>query len=114
MRPDRVFPCVQQYEFEALLFSDIQSFEWVLDGWSSDAERRLRAMADAYPDPEQINDEPSTAPSRRLDSVFAGTYRKTEHGPLIAEDIGLDVIRQPCPRFNGWMARLENLNASPR
>lgn len=110
IRSDRVFPYVQQYEFEALLFSDIQRFEWVLDGWTGEAESRLRTIADAYPDPEQINDHPTTAPSKRLESVFGGTYRKTEHGPLIAEDIGLDAIRQHCPRFNGWVTRLENLN----
>lgn len=110
IRPDHVFPYVQQYEFEALLFSDIQRFEWVLDGWSNEAERRLQSIAEAYPDPEQINDGPTTAPSKRLDSIFKGTYQKTEHGPLIAEDIGLDVIRSCCSRFDQWITRLENLN----
>ena len=114
IRPDRVFPYVQQYEFEALLFSDIRRFEWVLDGWTHAAEQRLQRIADAYPDPEQINDDPTTAPSKRLASVFGGTYRKTEHGPLIAEDIGLDAIRQHCPRFNAWVTRLENLNHPPQ
>lgn len=63
-----------------------------------------------FPDSEQINDDPTTAPSKRLATVFGGTYRKTEHGPLIAEDIGLDVIRRHCPRFNAWVTRLENLD----
>lgn len=30
IRPERVIPYVQQYEFEALLFSNVQGFEWVL------------------------------------------------------------------------------------
>ena len=114
MRPDRVFPYVQRYEFEALLFSDIRRFEWVLDGWTDDAEQRLQRIADAHSDPEEINDGPTTAPSKRLDAIFGGTYRKTEHGPLIAEDIGLDAIRRHCPRFNQWVTRLETLNQATR
>lgn len=109
IRPDRIFPYVQQYEFEALLFSDIQRFEWVLDGWSAEAERKLQSIVDAFPNPEKINDSPTTAPSKRLEAVFCGTYRKTEHGPLIAGDIGLDVIRDQCPGFNEWVSQLEKL-----
>ena len=109
IRLDRVFPYVQQYEFEALLFSDVRCFEWVLDGWSDEAKRQLQLIVDAFPDPEQINDDPTTAPSKRLEAVFGGTYRKTEHGPLIAEDIGLDVIRSQCRGFNDWVSRLEGL-----
>ena len=37
----------------------------------------------------------------------SGIYNKTEHGPLIAEAIGLAVIRQQCPQFNDWMNMLE-------
>lgn len=109
IQPERVIPYVQQYEFEALLFSDVQGFEWVLDGWSSQTEEQLRAIAKSHPDPEQINDGPSSAPSKRLESVFGGYYRKTEHGPIIAEEIGLQKIRRECPGFDAWVSRLEKL-----
>ena len=81
----------------------------MLEGWSDEAKRQLQSIVDAFPEPEQINDGPTTAPSRRLEAVFGGTYRKTEHGPLIAEDIGLDVIRAKCRGFNEWVSRLEGL-----
>lgn len=113
IRPDRVFPYVQQYEFEALLFSDIRRFEWVLDGWTDEAERQLQSIVDGFPEPERINDDPTTAPSKRLEAIFGGTYRKTEHGPIIAEEIGLEVIRRHCPRFDGWVSQLEALGGSP-
>lgn len=109
IQPDRVIPYVQQYEFEALLFSDIQGFQWVLDGWSSEAERKLHAIAKRYPGPEHINDDPSTAPSKRLEAIFGGYYRKTEHGPIIAEEIGLEAIGRECPGFGRWVRQLEEL-----
>lgn len=111
IRPDRIFPYVQQYEFEALLFSDIQRFEWVLDGWSDETKRQLQSIVDAFPEPERINDGLTTAPSKRLEAIFGGTYRKTEHGPLIANDIGLDVMRRQCSGFDGWMSQLETLRS---
>ncbi|ABI57655.1 DUF4276 family protein [Alkalilimnicola ehrlichii MLHE-1] len=110
IQTDRVIPYVQQYEFEALLFSDIQGFQWVVDGWSTGAERQLQSIVDNYSDPEQINDNPTTAPSKRLEAIFRGYYRKTEHGPIIAEEIGLAVIRSQCPGFDGWITKLEGLN----
>lgn len=113
IRPERVIPYVQQYEFETLLFSDVEGFEWVLDGWSADAERQLQAIVESHSDPEQINDDPATAPSKRLEAIFGGTYRKTEHGPIIAEEIGLDTIRGQCPGFNEWVRQLESLASRP-
>ncbi len=109
IRPERVIPYVQQYEFEALLFSNVQGFEWVLDGWSEEAQRQLQAIVDNHRDPEQINDNPSTAPSKRLEGIFGGLYRKTEHGPIIAQEIGLSVLRARCPGFDGWVRQLESL-----
>jgi len=111
IQPHRVFPYVQQYEFEALLFSDIRRFEWVLHRWSEKAQQQLQSIVDAFPNPEQINDGPNTAPSKRLKSIFGKSYQKTVHGPLIAEDIGLDVIRRQCPGFDSWICRLERLSA---
>ena len=34
-----VLPYVQMYEFEGLLFTDPQAFEWVEDGWNDDTRR---------------------------------------------------------------------------
>ncbi len=103
----RIVPYIQMYEFEALLFADVRKFEWVLDGWNSATEKTLREINNRFPDPESINDNPKTAPSKRLESIFGGFYSKTEHGPIIAEEIGLPAIRQACPRFHQWLIKLE-------
>lgn len=106
--PRYVLPYVQRHEFEGLLFSDPAAFAWVGDGWNSQVEEALTAVAQAFPTPEDINDGPQTAPSKRLLKIFPpGTYSKLEHGPLIAEAIGIETMRQTCPRFATWIARLQ-------
>lgn len=103
-----VLPYVQMHEFEGLLFSDVEQFEWVQDGWNQDTRAALADVRAAFPCPEDINDHPETAPSKRLLKIFGdATYSKTEHGPLIAEAIGVDVIRQQCPLFNDWVGKLQ-------
>jgi oligopeptide/dipeptide ABC transporter ATP-binding protein len=58
--------------------------------------------------PEEINDGETTAPSKRLQSLYPG-YDKILFDPLIAQRIGLDKLRQECPHFRDWMSKLEAL-----
>lgn len=109
----RTLPYVQRYEFEALLFSNIEYFEYVLDGWNDDVKQKLQNIRAEFATPEEINNSKETAPSKRILAVFApGTYSKTEHGPIIAEEIGIETIRQECPEFNNWVRAIESLVAS--
>ena len=73
--------------------------------------KQLLNIAQSYETPEQINDSPQTAPSKRIKSLMP-EYQKTFHGPLIAADIGLDALRRACPHFNAWLLKLE-LFSSP-
>ena len=100
-----MLPYIQVYEFEGLLFSDVNVFESVCDNATvSD----LRSIRTAFTTPEDINDSSETAPSKRITKLIPG-YRKTLHGPLLALEIGLDKIRSECPRFGAWLGRLEAL-----
>lgn len=106
--PRFVLPYVQMYEFEGLLFSDPEAFAWVEDGWSEEARQALVAVNRAFASPEEINDSIETAPSKRLLNIFsAGSYSKTEHGPLIAESIGIEAIRAKCPAFDEWVGKMQ-------
>lgn len=99
-------PNLLVHEFEALLFAQPEKFS----EWTDDAKvvSSLSAAVLAGGAPEDINDSPQTAPSKRvLDAMPA--YQKTFHGPLIACDIGLDVMRQACPHFHAWLQKLEAL-----
>lgn len=104
----RVFPYVQQYEFEALLFSDVSAFAAVLPRVSQGSVATLRGIRSQYTTPEDINDDPDTAPSKQIERVIRG-YNKRRDGYLVAEEIGLDRIRAECPRFNRWVKGLEAL-----
>lgn len=103
-----VLPYVQMYEFEGLLFTDPDAFEWVEDGWNEQSRAALIQVRQAFASPEDINNSRETAPSKRILSIFEqGTYSKTEHGPLIAEAIGIDAIRAQCPQFDAWLMQIQ-------
>ena len=102
-----VLPYVQMHEFEGLLFTNTQAFEWVVDGWNEDTKEALEAVVQAFDNPEEINNSRETAPSKRILRIFEGAYSKTVHGPLIADSIGMDDIRSKCPAFSEWVGKLQ-------
>lgn len=95
------------HEYEALLFCDPEKFEYWVD--TSKPIEELNKIKVEFSSPEHINNSPQTAPSKRILSVIPN-YKKTIHGPLIANDIGLDKIRKQCKHFNDWLVRIENLD----
>ncbi|MGE8568869.1 MAG: DUF4276 family protein [Achromobacter sp.] len=98
-------PNLLVHEFEALLLVQLDAFEqWTDDDRVLEPLRAVRSTTE----PEDINEGPMTAPSKRILAVMAG-YQKTFHGPLIACDIGLDMMRASCPHFEGWLNNLEAL-----
>ena len=103
----RVIPYVQRHEFEGLLFSNVNVFATQND-FPDDCVAALLAVREQFTVPEDINDSPLTAPSKRIAEVIP-RYTKRLHGPILAEEIGLEPIRAECPRFDAWVARLESL-----
>ncbi|MCY4519519.1 MAG: DUF4276 family protein [Caldilineaceae bacterium] len=101
-----VFPYVQVHEFEGLLFSDVAPFEQVF-GYTGLAGE-LQAIRQECGSPEDINDSEQTAPSKRLAQLIPG-YRKNLFGVRLASAMGLACIRTQCPRFDGWMTRIDRL-----
>jgi Domain of unknown function (DUF4276) len=102
LQDPRFHPYLSLHELEALLFADV-------DVWADrfDAKEILQLKADVEGlQPEDINDNYKTAPSRRL-ARHLSTYRKTQHGPDCAKDIGLDILRLRCPHFGEWLSSLE-------
>lgn len=100
-----LLPYVQLHEFEGLLFSNVEAFVQVLPDAPVAELKSIRSM---FGTPEDINDHPDTAPSKRIQTLIP-RYRKTLHGPLLALEIGLDAIRRECPRFDAWLGQLEAL-----
>ena len=110
----RVSPYVQQYEFEGLQFSDLSAFERAIRvlGVTPETIEKLRSIRQQFQNPEEINDDRETAPSKRIKKLIP-RYIKKDHGPLIAAEVGLDKIRAECPLFDGWVTRLESLENPP-
>lgn len=101
-------PYLQLHEYEALLFSDLNAFAYAevppatIQRWQSDLAQ--------FSSPEDVNNSPTTAPSKRLIAHWP-TYAKSKplYGSLIALQIGLPTIRAKCPRFHDWVTHLESL-----
>ena len=102
----RFLPFVLMHEFEALLFSDCDTFAESLD--CPEKKEHFWAIRDQFEDPEHINDSPLTAPSKRVIGLMSN-YDKVLYGNVAASDIGLETIREQCPRFSSWLDQLEQL-----
>lgn len=102
----RFRPFLMLHEFEALLFVNPELLGKAL--YAEDKVAALNAIRAEVTSPEEINDDPRTAPSKRILSLLPG-YQKTLHGPIISGRIGLTEIRRVCPHFNEWLSWLEEL-----
>ena len=100
----RFVPFVLMHEFEALLFSDCVRFADAI-GRPGVADE-LQGVREQFGTPEEIDDSPQTAPSKRIRRLVAG-YDKPFMGNLAVLEIGLEKIRSECRHFDGWLTRLE-------
>lgn len=95
--PERFVPFVVMHEFEGLLFSDCAGFSRGIG--KASLEPVFQAIRDQFPTPEDINDSPVTAPSKRVQQLVPG-YEKPLLGSLAALEIGLTRIRAEYPHFD--------------
>ena len=104
----RFIPYMQLHEFEGLLFNDIDIFYQQFNKSEIVDEIELKETFERNSNPEMINDNRETAPSKRLCRIIKG-YNKVVYGNILAESIGLTNIREKSPRFNDWVFALENI-----
>lgn len=104
----RFLPYYQLHEFEGLLFNNLASFESTFEPGEFKNKQELISTLTKYHNPELINDNPNTAPSKRLDKLIEG-YNKIVYGSILAENIGMHNLRLKSPRFNKWIEKLENI-----
>lgn len=94
------------HEFEALLFSEPVA---IAEGFAKpELQPQLLGIRESFATPEEINDNPDTAPSARLESLYP-RYSKPFFGTLIARRIGVDAMVAECPHFAGWVGFLKSL-----
>jgi len=102
----RFLPFVVVHEFEGLLFSDCAAFARGIS--RPDLEPSFSQVRKGFATPEEIDDSPVTAPSKRVEDLVPG-YDKPLLGTLAILEIGLDPIRAECPHFDHWLRQLESL-----
>lgn len=106
-RPDiRFLPYLQLHEYEGLLFSDPVAFAAGIK--QPHLSRQFERIRQAFPTPEDINDNPNTAPSKQVIAAYPG-YGKVIDGTLAAQSVGIARMRQECPHFRAWIETLEVL-----
>lgn len=104
--PARFIPFILMHEFEAILFSDCEAFGRATG--KVQVASAMQRIVDQFSSPEEINDSPESAPSKRILNLWP-QYDKPTAGSVTSLEIGLPRIREACPHFNRWLTRLESL-----
>lgn len=108
MQYQNFIPYVQLHEYEALLLSKPDALLSFYTDKIQEVEN-LKAEIQGK-QPEEINDTPEGAPSKRI-IKYLPLYKKqkTTAGVTTAEKIGLPFLRTSCPHFNDWVTKLESI-----
>lgn len=102
----RLMPYIQMHEFEALLFSETSALPEVMRKEST--KQQLDDIKEDFSTPEEINDSPETAPSKRIEDIYP-FFRKPLHGVLAAKRITIETMIEECPHFKQWVTDLGSL-----
>ena len=107
LRPDvRFLPYLQLHEYEGLLFSDPQAFANGI--YQSHLTPEFQAIRQSFPTPEDIDDNPDTAPSKRVLGLCP-SYNKILDGTRAASAVGVTAMLRECPHFRAWIESLKRL-----
>jgi hypothetical protein len=105
----RFVPYVQLHEYEALLFADPTKLDWQFINHERAIPNLVR-VRESFPSPEHIDEGQETAPSKRIiREIPEYEHQKVSAGPIVAEKIGLNVLRRECRHFGAWLRLLEGL-----
>jgi hypothetical protein len=102
----RFIPHLTLHELEAWVFVAPQKCAWLFR--QNDFSRKLEEIRQSCGGPENINEDPKTAPSKRILRI-AEDYQKAWQGPRAIAEIGMDAIRKACPHADTWLRRIESL-----
>jgi hypothetical protein len=102
----RFIPYLQLHEYEAILFSDPQAFATGIN--HPNLWKHFQGIRDEFESPEDINNDPETAPSKRVLAVCP-SYKKVIEGTQAAAAVGIPAMREQCQHFREWIETLEAL-----
>jgi len=102
----KFIPYLQLHEFEALVFACEENISKAFINVPNKL-KQVTKINNSFNSPEEINEGPTTAPSKRLKNIFAD-YEKTLHSQLILSHVNVDDIRKKCSHFNSWLTKMES------
>ena len=103
---NNLIPYIQLHEFEALVFSSLKAIKELYSDQDAKYDE-IEFIIQNHPNPEDINNSPETAPSKRLlNNQLIRGYNKVNDGIMIIEEAGLEIILEKCTRFNAWVSKL--------
>lgn len=109
--PKHFIPYIQMYELESLLFSGPEEMSETFG--HPEFQETFEKIVKECGGCEEINDDPQSSPSKRIQTHYP-SYIKGQsdlaHAPRIAKKIRINRIREACPHFNDWIARLEKVS----
>lgn len=97
-------PFLALHEFEAWLFASADELPKAMV--QRERQPEFAAIRAGFATPEEINERPDQAPSKRIARLFPA-YKKTLHGPNVVARIGLDRLRSECLHLAWWIEQLE-------
>lgn len=112
---NRFIPYIQLHEFEALVFAGLDKLkaQYATDKKLDKAIATLeKALEQHDGNPEEVNDSPVTAPSKRIIAALTGlhNYNKKMTGPDVAKEIGINNLKAKCIHFAQWIEKLESMS----
>lgn len=107
---ERFIPYIQMHELEALYFAEPPTLAEVLE--RPQLAEVFAAMVVEAGGCEQINDSPTTAPSKRLQTTcphYTKGRSSAAHAPRLGNKLSLATVRSQCPRFDAWLTAIEGI-----
>lgn len=99
-------PYLQIHETEALCFANK---DILCETMNADDKQKIKIdtiISEFHDHPEEINNNPKSAPSERLKNIFTG-YQKILDGKRIIQAIPLSDMISKCPHFAKWLNDIE-------
>lgn len=101
-------PNIMLHEFEALVFTGLDYLIEDYPGKEKAIETLKKQLIKCKGAPEDVNNDRSTAPSKRLEKAL-GKYNKIKSGVTVTSRVGIDNIKKSCPHFNNWIEKIINI-----
>lgn len=104
-------PYIQLHEFESLVFCGLEYLLVDYPDMEKQVEELKKVLKSYAGNPEKINDNPATAPSKRIIKAFESKhhYNKPKSGELVTNKVGIPLLKEKCTHFREWIECLEKI-----